>query len=80
LNYLIPIKILQGILPSEKMFERYPLLGKYYADFTIAIRQGNLHLFDSTFSKLQKPLIALGTWLTIEKARSLVIRTLLRKM
>lgn len=80
MNYLIPIRILRGSLPSDILFERYPMLAKYYGDFTNAIRQGNLFLFDSTFSKLQRPLIARGTWLTIEKARSLVIRTLFRKM
>jgi hypothetical protein len=80
LNYLIPVRILRGVLPSKKMFTIYPVLAKYYEDFTIAIRQGDLFLFDSTFSKLQRPLIARGTWLTIERARSLVIRTLFRKM
>lgn len=80
LNYLIPVRILRGVLPSKVLFEKYPLLAKYYQDFTIAIRQGNMFLFDSTFAKLQQPLIARGTWLTIERARSLVIRTLFRKM
>ena len=72
--------MLKGILPSRKLFDQYPVLARYNSDFTNAIRQGNLELFDSTFLRLQKPLIARGTWLTIERTRSLVIRTLFRKM
>jgi hypothetical protein len=80
LNYLIPIRILLGKMPSEKLFKTYPLLAYLYKDFCTAIRQGNLQLFDTTFTKLQKPLILKGTWLTIERARSLVVRTLFRKV
>jgi hypothetical protein len=67
-------------MPSDNLFQTYPLLAFLYQDFCTAIHQGNLQLFDSTFTKLQKPLIAKGTWLTIERARNLVIRTLFRKV
>ena len=80
LNYLIPIRLLAGKLPSQVLFRKYPSLAVLYKDFVLAIRQGNVHLFDKTFSNLQNELIAHGTWLTIERARSLVIRTLFRKM
>jgi hypothetical protein len=57
-----------------------PALAYLYGDICSAVRQGNLQLFDRAFARLQEDLIRKGTWLTIERARPLVVRTLFRKM
>ncbi|KAJ2996658.1 COP9 signalosome (CSN) subunit [Globomyces sp. JEL0801] len=70
LRYLIPIQILR------KMYKTL----KVYADIVESIKQGHLFLFDQSFGKHQNTLIKWGTFLTLERARLLVVRQLFRNM
>ncbi|KAI8901557.1 hypothetical protein BC833DRAFT_577002 [Globomyces pollinis-pini] len=79
LRYLIPIQILHGRLPHPKLFQRYKTL-KVYADIVESIKQGHLFLFDQSLGKHQNTLIKWGTFLTLERARLLVVRQLFRNM
>jgi hypothetical protein len=71
---------MRGVLPSSDLLILYPELDHLYGDFVRSIKEGNLFLFDYSFTKLQKQLIQSGTWLTVEKSRNLVLRSLFKKI
>ncbi|KAJ1922141.1 COP9 signalosome (CSN) subunit [Mycoemilia scoparia] len=76
LEYLIPIKMLNGILPSEKLFNLYPDLRKIYGIFANAIKSGDVGMFDRCLEKHQRSLLRRGTYMIMEHIREMVIRTL----
>ncbi|KAI9204767.1 uncharacterized protein BJ171DRAFT_503548 [Polychytrium aggregatum] len=80
LNYLIPTRLLYGILPSPKLFQRYPSLAALYEGFSNAIQSGDLASFDECLSQSEQLLFQKGTFLTIEKCRLLCVRTLFKKV
>ncbi|RKO83812.1 hypothetical protein BDK51DRAFT_23334 [Blyttiomyces helicus] len=80
LSYLIPIRFLKGCYPHQDLFTKYPAMEHLYGDFALAIRRGDLGLFDRAFDRLQRPLCRRGTWFTVEKAREVVIATMMKKV
>ncbi|GAB5590259.1 COP9 signalosome (CSN) subunit [Umbelopsis nana] len=80
LHYLLPTKIYLGKLPTQKLLGRYPSISSLYSPLVNAIRQGNVRAFDLAMESGYTQLINRGTFLTIEKARSMVIRTLCRRV
>lgn len=64
--------MLQGILPSNQLLERYSL--REYEAFKQAIEQGDVGLFERSMQQNQLRLIANGTYLLLEKLRFLVYR------
>jgi hypothetical protein len=80
LHYLLPTKIYLGKLPTQKLLSRYPSISSLYSPLVNAIRQGNVRAFDLAMESGYTQLINRGTFLTIEKARSMVIRTLCRRV
>ncbi|KAI8924299.1 hypothetical protein BC831DRAFT_311434 [Entophlyctis helioformis] len=80
LNYLLPAQLVRGVLPHNRLFEKYPDLAADYEDIVVAVRTGNLGLFDAALERCQDALISRGTWLTVESLRPLVLRTLFRSI
>ncbi|TPX68261.1 hypothetical protein SpCBS45565_g03237 [Spizellomyces sp. 'palustris'] len=80
LNYLIPTRFILGFLPSASLFIKYPALDYLYGNFALAIRRGDVRLFDETLYRLQRDLINRGTYLTVERARALAARMLFKKV
>ncbi|KAI8808471.1 hypothetical protein BJ742DRAFT_893344 [Cladochytrium replicatum] len=80
LNYLIPIRLLSGILPHSRLLSKYPGLGDLYAPFVRAIREGNVKLFDESFVENERRLIRHGTYLTVERCRAVCVRTLFKRV
>lgn len=78
LLYLIPAKILMGVLPSNAMLERFDM--RWFVDISNAIRTGDLHLFDDAVEKYEEFFIRKALWLAVEKMRPLVYRSLIRKV
>lgn len=68
----LQLKMLQGILPSTQLLERYNL--REYEAFQQAIQQGDVGLFERSMQQNQLRLIANGTYLLLEKLRFLVYR------
>ncbi|KAJ3295694.1 COP9 signalosome (CSN) subunit [Borealophlyctis nickersoniae] len=79
LNYLIPTRLLCGTLPHPTLFEKYPIVHRLYGNFVLAIRNGDVRLYDESLSKKQRELIRRGTWLAVERARIVAVRVLFRK-
>ncbi|CAO3673307.1 unnamed protein product [Umbelopsis vinacea] len=73
-------QIYLGKLPTEKLLSRYPSIATLYSPLVNAIRDGNVRAFDVAMDSGYTELINRGTFLTIEKARSMVIRTLCRRV
>ncbi|KDR84093.1 hypothetical protein GALMADRAFT_275300 [Galerina marginata CBS 339.88] len=80
LAYLIPLRILQGQLPSAELMKRFPVLDEIFSPFTTAIRLGDLKAYDVALEKWETRLLELNLWLSIEKARELCLRSLFRRM
>ncbi|KAF8607001.1 hypothetical protein BDV93DRAFT_604299 [Ceratobasidium sp. AG-I] len=80
LTYLLPLRLCRGILPSETLFARFPRLGELYSGFVAAIKAGDLRAYDEALVWAEQRLTDMGTYLTVEKAREICVRQLLRKV
>ncbi|KZT62121.1 hypothetical protein CALCODRAFT_549038 [Calocera cornea HHB12733] len=79
LNYLIPIRLLKGILPSRKLLNRFPNLEMLYRPFGDAIRKGDIKEFDARLAWAETRLVEAGVYLTVERAREVCLSRLFRK-
>lgn len=80
LTYLVPLRLCRGALPSEVLFTRFPRLGELYSAFVTAIKNGDLRAYDEALTWAERRLTDMGTYLTVEKAREICVRELLRKV
>ncbi|KAF9425715.1 COP9 signalosome (CSN) subunit [Podila epigama] len=80
LHYLIPARMLRGSLPTMAQLEKFQDLKHIYAPIVTAIKTGNLRMFDEALVKGGSRLISLGTYLTVERARGVVVRGLFKKV
>lgn len=80
LSYLIPIKLLRGILPSQRLLDNYPALSALYQPLVKAYRIGDLKGYDDALSANRAALIAKGTFLIMERAREGCLRTLFKQV
>jgi hypothetical protein len=80
LTHLLPLRLLQGHLPSEELLQRFPILARIFSPFISAIRKGDITAFDEAMDKWETQLIDLNLWLTLEKAREICLRGLFRKV
>ncbi|KAF1318918.1 Pci domain-containing protein 2, partial [Globisporangium splendens] len=78
LQFLVPVKLLLGVMPSPQLIEAYAL--HEYTGLTDAIRGGNLRLFNEYLDKYQEQFIQQGVYLLIEKLRLVVLRNLFKKV
>ena len=58
LNYLIPVKLERGLLPTVKLLKKYNL--EEYIPLVTAIRRGDLRQFNDTLLKYQDKFIQKG--------------------
>ncbi|KAJ8662587.1 hypothetical protein O0I10_001548 [Lichtheimia ornata] len=80
LKFLLPIRLMRGKMPSRLLFERYPKSRHLYSHLVQSIKAGNIRSFDMRLDKVGPTLIRQGTYFAVEKARSLAIRQLFRKV
>lgn len=80
LKFLLPIRLMRGKMPSRLLFERYPKSRHLYSQLVQSIKAGNVRTFDMRLDKVGPILIRQGTYFAVEKARSLAIRQLFRKV
>ncbi|RKP05177.1 hypothetical protein THASP1DRAFT_35380 [Thamnocephalis sphaerospora] len=79
LKFLIPLRLLRGILPSRQLLQQYPRIAAVYAPFIDAVRTGNVKSFDVAILEHEQLLARMGTYLTLERARHMAVRTLFRR-
>ncbi|KAG0289972.1 COP9 signalosome (CSN) subunit, partial [Linnemannia gamsii] len=80
LHYLIPTRLLHGSLPSSRLLEEFPELSALYRPLALAIKTGNVQLFDEALSVGGSRLVGLGTYLTVERSRGVAVRVLFKKV
>ncbi|RUP44310.1 hypothetical protein BC936DRAFT_149653 [Jimgerdemannia flammicorona] len=80
LHFLLPTLLVRGVLPSRALLDRFPRLGTLYDPLVLAARAGNVKEFDRGLARAERPLVARGTYLTVERARVVVVRVLFRKV
>ncbi|KAG0276388.1 COP9 signalosome (CSN) subunit [Linnemannia exigua] len=80
LHYLIPTRLLHGSLPSSRLLEEFSELSILYRPLALAIKTGNVQLFDEALSMGGSRLIGLGTYLTVERSRGVAVRVLFKKV
>ena len=78
LNYLIPVKLERGLLPTVKLLKKYNL--EEYIPLVTAIRRGDLRQFNDTLLKYQDKFIQRGTYLLLEKCKTVCHRNLFKRV
>ena len=79
LDYLVPILLLRGVLPSPKLFRKArSRLAELYGPFVEAFKTGNVALYDQQLKRGEKRLMQRGTYLVVERAREGAVRALMK--
>lgn len=78
LNYLIPVKLERGRLPALTLLKKYNL--QEYVPLVTAIKRGDLRLFNETLLKYQDKFIRRGTYLLLEKCKTVCHRNLFKRI
>lgn len=71
---------MRGILPSREVLDCSARLRQIYEPLTQAIKTGDVRRYDQLLVFAEKRLLERGTYLAVENARVVCLRTLLRKM
>ncbi|ODN82197.1 hypothetical protein L202_02487 [Cryptococcus amylolentus CBS 6039] len=79
LSYLIPLRLLQGILPSPQLLGLHPRLQTLFTPFITALRSGNLSAYDNALTWGQVRLVSMNIFLTMERAREVCLRVLFKQ-
>ena len=77
LRYLIPIKLMDGIYPSENLLIKYKLTE--YIELTKAIQTGDIAKFNEELEKNQEFYVSKGLYLTISKLKYITYRNLFKR-
>lgn len=77
LHFLIPVKLLRGQYPHERLLQKYRL--EEFSSLIRAIRGGDLSQFNATLMRHQRFFVAKGIYLMLEKLKIFVYRNLFRK-
>ncbi|KAG2449210.1 hypothetical protein HYH02_005957 [Chlamydomonas schloesseri] len=77
LRYLIPVKMLLGVLPRPELLQRYGLTE--YEPIRRAVAGGDLALLLATLEENQVRFIQTGVFLLLDKLQLVVVRRLFRK-
>lgn len=78
LNYLVPVKLLRGRLPTIKLLEKYSL--HEFLPLLNGMRTGNLMEFNDGLMKHQDLFIRRGTYLLLEKCKMICYRNLFKRV
>jgi len=78
LNYLLPVKLLRGRLPTDKLLQKYSL--HEFTSIVRGIRTGDLRTFNDGLNKYQDLFIRRGTYLLLEKCKTVCYRNLFKRI
>jgi len=78
LNYLVPVKLLRGRLPTTKLLQKYSL--HEFVPLLNGMRTGNLMEFSDGLMKNQDLFIRRGTYLLLEKCKMICYRNLFKRV
>uniref|UniRef100_A0A6U3NR12 PCI domain-containing protein n=1 Tax=Ditylum brightwellii TaxID=49249 RepID=A0A6U3NR12_9STRA len=78
LNYLLPVKLLRGRLPTQYLLQKYSL--HEFIPLVHGIRTGDLRTFNDGLQKYQDLFIRRGTYLLLEKCKTVCYRNLFKRV
>eukprot|EP00588_Corethron_pennatum_P010538 CAMPEP_0194271132 /NCGR_PEP_ID=MMETSP0169-20130528/4999_1 /TAXON_ID=218684 /ORGANISM="Corethron pennatum, Strain L29A3" /LENGTH=456 /DNA_ID=CAMNT_0039013417 /DNA_START=101 /DNA_END=1471 /DNA_ORIENTATION=+ len=78
LNYLLPVKMLRGRLPTKEFLTKYGLLE--FLPLVESIRKGDLKTFNDSLNIYQEVFIRRGTFLLLEKCKTVCYRNLFKRI
>jgi len=78
LKYLVPIKIYRGRLPTTLLLDKYGL--EEFKPIVEGIRKGDLRTFQDGLVQYQDTFIRLGTYLLLEKCKTVCYRNLFKRV
>jgi len=81
LEYLIPVNLFFGILPSNELLDYYKIEQlNLYKLIISSYRTGDVKIFNKTVEELEDRFILLGTFLIFEKLKCFVMRNFVRRI
>mmetsp|Transcript_9811 Transcript_9811/g.15079 ORF Transcript_9811/g.15079 Transcript_9811/m.15079 type:complete len:400 (-) Transcript_9811:12-1211(-) len=78
LRYLVPVKLLRGRLPTAQLLQKYSL--HEFIPLVDGIRKGDLRTFNEGLLKYQDLFIRRGTYLLLEKCKTVCYRNLFKRV
>lgn len=78
LIYLIPVKMLLGIMPREEALQEYNV--QQFFDLVQALKQGNVRKLDEVIEKHERFFIDSGIYLIVEKLKIIAYRNLCKRV
>ena len=78
LNYLVPLKMLKGFMPSRYVIRKYNLAE--YGRIAESIRHGNIGLLQNLIDQNQLRFVAMGIFDMMEKLTLIAYRNLFKKL
>ena len=79
LTYLIPLRMLHGLLPSKALLTLHPRLELLFSPFISAIKSGDVREYDERLEWAQPRLVGMSSYLVVERAREGCLRMLFKK-
>ncbi|KAG1461266.1 hypothetical protein G6F56_005764 [Rhizopus delemar] len=80
LQTLLPIKLMKGVLPTQILLSAFPGARKIYSGLAMAVKKGDVKSFNVALSSSESILIKQRTYFAVEKAESITVRQLFRKV
>ncbi|ORZ05048.1 hypothetical protein BCR42DRAFT_338260 [Absidia repens] len=80
LQTLLPVRLMRGVLPTNALLNQYPKTKQVYGGIAKAIKMGNVKAFNEALVQAEATLIRQGTYFAVEKAQSIAMRQLFRKV
>ena len=78
LIYLIPVKMLLAKLPSPSLIHNFQLF--QFQDIAIALKTGDVRLYDRALNRFENFFIKTGTLLILERLKNIVYRNLFKRV
>ncbi|XP_043289765.1 PCI domain-containing protein 2 [Venturia canescens] len=78
LTYLVPVKMLLGYMPKQRLLEKYNLME--FWELVEAVKIGDLRRLESVMTKHENFFIGAGIYLIVEKLKLLAYRNLFKKV
>ncbi|GAA94337.1 uncharacterized protein L969DRAFT_89991 [Mixia osmundae IAM 14324] len=79
LGYLIPLRLLKGIMPTALLLRPFPALKNLYGPFITAYRRGDVKYYDEALQWAERRLVERSCYLIVERAREGCLRGFLKK-
>lgn len=79
LRFLIPVEMLYGRMPSEQFLKEKGLENEY-AIISRAVVNGDINSYEKCLDENMEGYLTTGVYLTLDKLRFLIYRTLIKKL